>query len=64
MQARLDYANDVITIEDNNICEAVQRGLAQRGYRQGRFIVDRERTEISEHAVHHFHTLYAQALGL
>jgi len=42
----------------------VQRGLASRGYSQGRFIVDRERTEISEHAVHHFHTLVAQALGL
>jgi len=63
-EARLDYANNVLTIEDNNICEAVQRGLNQRGYSQGRFIVDRERTEISEHAVHHFHTLVAQALGL
>jgi len=62
-QGRLDYANNVLTIEDNNICEAVQRGLASRGYSQGRFIVDRERTEISEHAVHHFHTLVAQALG-
>jgi len=63
-KARLDYANNVLTIEDNNICEAVQRGLNQRGYSQGRFIVDRDRTEISEHAVHHFHTLVAQALGL
>jgi phenylpropionate dioxygenase-like ring-hydroxylating dioxygenase large terminal subunit len=62
--ARLDYANNVLTIEDNDICEAVQRGLGSRGYSQGRFIVDRERTEISEHAVHHFHTLVAQALGL
>jgi choline monooxygenase len=63
-RARLDYANNVITVEDNDICESVQRGLGQRGYSQGRFIVDRERTEISEHAVHHFHTLVAQALGL
>lgn len=62
-QARLDYANDVLTIEDNNLCESVQRGLHSRGYSQGRFIVDRERTQISEHAVHHFHRLVAKALG-
>jgi choline monooxygenase len=60
---RLDYANNTLQVEDNNICEAVQRGLNQRGYNQGRFIVDRDRTEISEHAVHHFHTLVHQALG-
>jgi choline monooxygenase len=62
-KARLDYANDVLTIEDNNLCESVQRGLHSRGYSQGRFIVDRDRTQISEHAVHHFHRLVAKALG-
>jgi choline monooxygenase len=62
-KARLDYANDVLSIEDNNLCESVQRGLHSRGYTQGRFIVDRERSQISEHAVHHFHRLVAQALG-
>ena len=62
-KARLDYANDVLSIEDNNLCESVQRGLHSRGYTQGRFIVDRDRTQISEHAVHHFHRLVAQALG-
>ena len=50
-------------VEDNLLCELVQRGLASRGYRQGRFMVDRERTERSEHAVHHFHRLVAEALG-
>jgi len=64
IEARQDYANNVITLEHNNICEAVQRGLGQRGYNQVRFIVDREHTEISEHAVRHFHTLLAQALNL
>ncbi len=62
-QARIDYANDVLQVEDNNLCESVQRGLHSRGYVQGRFIVDRERTQISEHAVHHFHGLVAAALG-
>jgi len=51
-------------VEDNGICESVQRGLASRGYRQGRFIVDPERSELSEHAVHHFHQLVAEALGV
>lgn len=62
-QARIDYANNILTIEDNNLCESVQRGLHSRGYCQGRFIVDRDRTQISEHAVHHFHQLVASALG-
>lgn len=62
-KGRLDYANEVLTIEDNNLCESVQRGLHSRGYTQGRFIVDRERSQISEHAVHHFHRLVVEALG-
>ena len=61
-KARIEYANDTLTIEDNNLCEAVQRGLHSRGYTQGRFIVDRDRSQISEHAVHHFHQLVASAL--
>jgi choline monooxygenase len=62
-KARIDYANNVLQVEDNNLCEGVQRGLRQRGYSQGRFIVDRDRTQISEHAVHHFHALVLQAMG-
>ena len=62
-KARLAYANEVLAVEDNNLCESVQRGLHSRGYTQGRFIVDRDRTQISEHAVHHFHRLVARALG-
>jgi carnitine monooxygenase subunit len=62
-RARIDYANNILQVEDNNLCEGVQRGLRQRGYSQGRFIVDRDRTQISEHAVHHFHTLVLEAMG-
>ena len=50
--------------EDIAICEAVQRGLASRGYDRGRFIVDPERSHISEHSVHHFQLLLGDALGL
>ena len=61
--ARIDYSDNVLAPEDFALCESVQRGLRSRGYTQGRFIVDRNRTEISEHAVHHFHRLVQTALG-
>jgi len=56
--------DDVTLMEDIAICEAVQRGLGSFGYSQGRFIVDQERSHISEHSVHHFQRLVADALGL
>lgn len=55
--------NDTL-LEDYAICESVQRGLASRGYGRGRFIVDPERSHISEHSVHHFQLLLADALDL
>ena len=57
-------ARDQTLLEDVAICEAVQRGLASRGYSQGRFIVDAERSHFSEHSVHHFQRLVAAALDL
>jgi choline monooxygenase len=56
------YLDEVLQPEDIGLVESVQRGLNSRGYDQGRFIVDRERSERSEHAVHHFHGLVHQAL--
>ncbi len=64
MERASAYSGEILSVEDNDICESVQRGLASRGYRQGRFIVDPGRTAISEHAVHHFHGLLAEALGV
>jgi phenylpropionate dioxygenase-like ring-hydroxylating dioxygenase large terminal subunit len=55
---------DATVLEDIAICEAVQRGLASRGYSQGRFIVDAERSHISEHSVHHFQCMVSDALEL
>jgi phenylpropionate dioxygenase-like ring-hydroxylating dioxygenase large terminal subunit len=54
----------VVRMEDVPLCESVQRGLHSRGYRQGRFIVDRDRTEISEHAVHDFQLKVSRALAV
>jgi choline monooxygenase len=57
-------ARNQTLLEDIAICEAVQRGLTSRGYSQGRFIADPERSHFSEHSVHQFQRLVASALGL
>lgn len=56
------YTDEVLQVEDIGLVESVQRGLHSRGYHQGRYIVDPERTDISEHGVHHFHGLVLRAL--
>ncbi len=58
------YQKDVLQPEDIGLCESVQRGLNSLGYNQGRFIVDEGLTELSEHAVHHFQRMVAEALGV
>ena len=58
----LNYFKDVLGPEDVDLVEDVQRGLHSRGYHQGRFMVDEARSEVSEHAAHHFQNLVAKAL--
>ena len=50
--------SDEIQIEDIEICEAVQRGLESPTYDSGRYSPQRE------NGVHHFHSLYADSMGL
>lgn len=50
--------SDEIQVEDVRICEIVQKNLRSRSYSRGRYSVKQER------GVHHFHSLYAQAMGL
>jgi len=57
----IDFVN-VVRQEDIPICESVQHGLHCQGYQQGRFIVDSERTYVSEYAVHDFQLDVARAL--
>lgn len=57
------YQKDVLQPEDIRLCENVQIGLRSQGYNQGRFVVDDERSVLSEHAVHHFQKLVVEALG-
>ena len=59
----INYQIDVLQPEDIGLCESVQKGLKSSGYNQGRFVVDEGKTELSEHAVHHFQKLVADALG-
>jgi len=60
---RYDYVNDILGIEDRDLCESVQEGLHALGYDQGRFVVDKARSGISEHALHRFHLLVKDALN-
>lgn len=57
------YIDTVLQPEDIGLVESVQRGLHSRGYAQGRFMIDKERTFNSEHGLHHFHSLVLEALG-
>jgi choline monooxygenase len=61
-QEVIDFVHTV-RLEDIPICESVQSGLHSLGYRQGRFVVDRELSEISEHGVHDFQQKLLDALG-
>lgn len=63
LQEAMDYQKNVLQPEDIGLCESVQRGLKSNGYNQGRFVVDPERSELSEHAVHHFQQMVVAALG-
>jgi choline monooxygenase len=59
----MKYQKDILQPEDIGLCESVQRGLKSHGYNQGRFVVDDDRSELSEHTVHHFQQLVVEALG-
>jgi choline monooxygenase len=58
----IDFVH-AVRLEDIPICESVQAGLHSLGYRQGRFVVDAARSEISEHAVHDFQAKLVDALS-
>jgi choline monooxygenase len=59
----IDYIKNVLIVEDIGLCEGVQKGLHSRGYRQGRFVVNREHSEFSEHHVHFFQKFVFDALN-
>ena len=59
----IKYRHDYVQLEDVALVESVQRGLRSRSYADGRLMVDHERSDKSEHAVHHIQSLVSRALS-
>lgn len=55
--ANIDNFRDNIQAQDLGAVASQQKTLRSRGYREGRLMVDPERSWASEHGVHHFHRL-------
>ena len=55
------YIDEVLQVEDINLVESVQRGMASPAFDQGRIVHDPKGSGKSEHAVHHFHGLVLDA---
>ncbi len=55
------FIDEVLQPEDIGLVESVQRGMRTPAFNSGRYMVDREGSGMSEHAVHHFHGLVLDA---
>jgi len=56
------WVTDVLAKEDIELCKRVQQGLHSIGYRQGVFVIDETRVDISEHHVRWFQQFVRNAL--
>ncbi|OOE39549.1 (2Fe-2S)-binding protein [Salinivibrio kushneri] len=61
-RAAIDWMNNDLGPEDIDLNISVQKGLHSLGYDQGRYMIDSERSNESEHLVLHFHRLVFRAL--
>ena len=63
----IEFIDKVLQPEDIALVESVQRGMGTPAFEQGRYLVDPQKSGLSEHAVHHFHSLllksYKQAIA-
>lgn len=57
----INYIDSVLQVEDIGLVESVQRGMQTPAFVQGRYMIDKVQTGLSEHAVHHFHGLVLDA---
>jgi phenylpropionate dioxygenase-like ring-hydroxylating dioxygenase large terminal subunit len=55
------YIDDVLQAQDIAIVESVQRGMGTPAFDQGRIVCDPDGSGLSEHGVHHFHSLVLTA---
>ena len=60
--AAIRWMNQELGPEDIQLNVSQQKGLRSFGYDQGRYMVDPERGNESEHLVHHFHKLVYEAI--
>lgn len=58
----MQWMNDELGPEDIELNKTTQKGLRSFGYDQGRYMIDEDRSNESEHLVYHFHTLVYQSL--
>jgi carnitine monooxygenase subunit len=58
----IKWMNEKLGPEDIELNVTNQKGLRSFGYNQGRYLIDPERSNESEHLVHHFHRLVHQAV--
>ncbi len=56
-QASMRWMNESLGPEDIELNISTQKGLRSMGYDQGRYMIDDNRSNESEHLVHHFHKL-------
>lgn len=61
-RACIKWMNEQLGPEDIQLNVTQQRGLRSFGYNQGRYLIDPERSNESEHLVHHFHKLVHSAI--
>lgn len=61
-QAAMRWMNEELGPEDIELNISTQKGLHSLGYDQGRYMIDAERSNESEHLVLHFHRLVYRAL--
>ncbi|MCP4818452.1 MAG: aromatic ring-hydroxylating dioxygenase subunit alpha, partial [Shimia sp.] len=48
------------SMEDQELCENVQRGLSQRAFQNGWYVTAPDDHGVSEHAMRYFHDLYLE----
>jgi carnitine monooxygenase subunit len=61
-EASIKWMSEELGPEDISLNITTQKGLRSLGYKQGRYMIDAERSNMSEHLVHHFHTLVYNAI--
>jgi phenylpropionate dioxygenase-like ring-hydroxylating dioxygenase large terminal subunit len=59
---QINFAADVVNVEDLGVAEGIQRGLRSRSFDRSYIMLDPNRGEWSEHAVSHFKKLVLEAL--